>query len=139
MSTQLLPGPLHPDLFEPELTPSVLAVEEDTPRWRAVILHTDIELMSISDNIQEMARACAERAGANGYEILAINRVSACCPFVVQIGYTYHLDIIADSSHEAIQIADRIASQRWPGSEVIGVDLIVPDPTEEESNEKTHR
>ena len=131
MSAQRLPGPLHPDLFEPELTPSVLAVEEDTPRWRAEVLHTDITLVDESEVpfLTAIAEERAAQAGASGYEILAIYQDDACGgPLVqVQIGYTHHLDVIADSSHEAIQIADRIARHRWPRSEIVGVDLIVPE------------
>ncbi len=131
--TDLLPGPLHPDLFEPELTPSLLVVDQDEPRWRAEVLDTHTVWIDTGElaMIPRLAQEYADETGADGYEILGVRRdAGTCCApqvlLAVQIGITYHLDVVADTSHEALEIAQHIASRRWPRSEVVGVDLVLP-------------
>ena len=127
----MLPGPLHPDLFEVELTPSVLGVGRDEPRWRAEVLDVHQVWITSGDAelLQHEIRRMTERTGADGVEILGMQRQSACMGglIAVQVGFTYHLDVAADSSHEALAIAEHIACKRWPGSEVVGVDLVMPE------------
>ena len=135
MNPEIAYGPLHPDLFEAELTPSLLAVDQDEPRWRAEVLDVRQTWIDAGDaeRLRQEVLALAERAGADGAEILGVSRQDACMgPLVaVQVGFSYHLDVAADSSHEALEIAQAVAARRWPGAEVLGVDLVVPAARED--------
>ncbi len=136
MTTELAHGPLHPDLFEPEPTPTVLAIDRCDPRWRAEVMvphpvqievqddHTDSFAAVLRRVIDELVECHAPAR----WEILGGSTDSCCHPMrIVHVGLVHQLDIAAQDSHQALDIAQALAARRWPGSEVLGVDLVLPE------------
>ncbi|HHN73910.1 MAG TPA: hypothetical protein ENK10_01650 [Acidobacteria bacterium] len=127
-----LPGPLYPDLFQPERTPSLVPVAGDEPRWRAEVLeihHLQISADSaaIDGELQQAIDELVERHAPARWDILGSTSTDGCHPMrIVQVGLVHRLEVAADDSHQALEIAQAIAAQRWPGSELLGVDLVLP-------------
>lgn len=131
-----LPGPLHPDLFAPDPTPTTIPASAGEPRWRAEILcirHVvaDRSLAEfpwpdqLRQDIDELSRECG---AADRWEVLGSTATDGCTPVrILQVGLIHHLEVAAGDSHEALEIAQAIAAQRWPGAEVLGVDLVYPE------------